>query len=474
MFAALIFLLQALFGLVAAAQFVWPAFLGDILPFNIVRMLHINALVVWLLAGFMGATYYLLTEEARGRLYSERLADLNFWLFALGVLLVVTGYLYMGFSGHYSPLFSEGREYIEAPRWADVFLVLVFAVFLYNVFMTIRRGIGWNAVTGLLMIGLCGLVFFYLFGMKFFKNMTLDFYFWWWVVHLWVEGAWELIAAAIYALLVIRLFGFPLERAVKYLYIEAGLVLFTGILGTGHHYYWIGTPEYWLTVGGVFSAMEPVPLLIMVFDALNIALKERKIIHPNILAQYWLVVGVVMHFLGAGVWGFIQTLPQANRWTHGTQLTAAHGHLAFFGAYAMLIIAVLYYALPRLKFGNDSFDQRRGFAAFWLMLAGVIGMTLSLTGAGLIQVFMERIMGYPFLEVQGYMGFFYTLRFFFGLVTAVGVFVFFSDVMTLRQRPSLQAHQEPFRRDKRHVESPEEVLVVILRDLWKIQNFGVH
>lgn len=433
-FAALVFLLQVLFGLVAASQFIWPTFLADLLPFNIVRMLHINTLVVWLLAGFMGATYYLLAEEAHGKLYSERLANLNFWLFALVILLVVMGYLYMGLSGHYSSLFSEGREYIEAPRWADVSLVLVFTLFLYNVFMTIRKGIGWNAITGLLMTGLCGLAFFYLFGMKFFTNMTLDFYFWWWVIHLWVEGVWELIAAAIYALLVIRLFGFPMERAVKYLYIEAGLVLFTGILGIGHHYYWIGTPEYWLMVGGVFSALEPVPLLIMVFDALNMALKERRIIHPNLLAQYWLVTGVVMHFLGAGVWGFIQTLPQANRWTHGTQLTAAHAHIAFFGAYAMLIIAVVYYALPRLKFGRDYFDQRRGFAALWLMLGGVIGMTLSLTGAGMIQIFMERIMGYPFLEVQGYMGFFYILRFFFGIVTALGVFVFFLDVVTLRQK----------------------------------------
>ncbi len=376
----------------------------------------------------MGGTYYLLKEEGGG-LYSERLAWWNLWLFSTGVFLVVAGYLYMGLSGHYSSLFSEGREYIEAPRWADLYLVAVFGLFLFNVFMTVRTRTGWDPITGLLTAGLAGLAFFYLFGMKFFKNMSMDFYFWWWVVHLWVEGCWELIAASMYALLAIRLFGFPRERAIKYLYIEAGLVLFTGILGIGHHYYWIGTPRYWLLVGGFFSALEPLPLLVMVLDSVRLAFRERGFSHPNLLAQYWLVGGVIMHFLGAGVWGFIQTLPQVNRWTHGTQLTAAHGHLAFFGAYAMLIIACIYYALPRWRFGHDGLDQKRGFLAFWLMVIGVMGMTLALTCAGTIQVFMERLWGLPFLEAQGYMGFFYLLRFVFGLLTATGVWLFFLDVL---------------------------------------------
>jgi nitric oxide reductase subunit B len=423
-----VFLLQVIFGLLGAMYFLWPN-LRVPLDFNVVRMLHINALVIWLLAGFMGSTYYLLKQEAGGRLYSERLAWWNFWLFSAGVLLVVAGYLYMGLSGNYSRLFSEGREYIEAPRWADVYLVVVLGLFLFNTIMTVKRHAHRDAITGLLVVGLTALAFFYLFGMKFFKNMSLDFYFWWWVVHLWVEGCWELIAASLYALLAIRLFGFPRQRAIKYLYVEAGLVLFTGILGMGHHYYWIGTPKYWLLVGGVFSAMEPIPLLIMVFDSLRLALREKRLSHPNRLAQYWLVGGVIMHFLGAGVWGFAQTLPQVNRWTHGTQLTAAHGHIAFFGAYAMLIIACIYYALPRWRFGQDNFDQRRGLKTFWFMVVGVMGMTLALTCAGIMQVFMERLWGLPFLEVQGYMGFFYLLRLIFGGLTAVGVGLLFLDVL---------------------------------------------
>jgi nitric oxide reductase subunit B len=428
-FSASVLLLQTLvFGLLSAAQYVWPDFLFNVISFNMVRVFHINCLIFSLLAGFMGSTYYLLVEEG-GRLHSESIARLNFWLLVLAVGLVILGYSYMGLSHHYSSLFSEGREYIEAPRWADWGIVIVALLFLYNVFMTVKRRIGWNGITGILMAGLTGLAFFYLFGMKYFRNMTYDFFFWWWVIHLWVEGVWELIAAALYALLLIRLFGFPRERAIKYLYVEAGLVLFTGILGIGHHYYWIGTPRYWLLVGGLFSALEPLPLLVMVFDAVRISTKEKRIEHPNKVAKYWLIGGVIMHFIGGGVWGFIQTLPQVNRWTHGTQLTAAHGHIAFFGAYSMLIIAVIYYAIPRVKFGTDDFNQKRGMWAFWIMLIGLAGMVLSLTGAAMVQIFMERIGGLPYMQVQDYMSIFYVLRFAFGAFMSIGVVLFFLDVV---------------------------------------------
>lgn len=433
-FAALILAVQLIVGLAAAAQYVWPAFLAEVMPFNMFRMLHINALVVWLLAGFMGATYFLLAEESAGELYSEQAANWNFWLLALGVTAVIAGYLYMALTKHFSPVFSEGREYIEAPRWADWAIVLVMVLFLYNVLRTLHYRSGWNAISGMLVLGLAGLSFFYLFGMKFFQNLTLDFYFWWWVIHLWVEGAWELIAAALYALLLVRLYDFPRERATKYVYIEAGLVAFTGIIGTGHHYYWIGTPQYWLLLGGVFSALEPIPLLVMVFDAVRIQRERKTMEHPNRLARLWIISSVILHFIGAGVWGFIQTLPQVNRWTHGTQLTAAHGHIAFYGAYGMLIIALIYYTLPRLKFQSDEYDQRRGTWAFWCMTLGMMGMVLALTAAAMVQIYMERIAGLPYMEVQSYLGLFYSIRFWSGVAMVFGLVFFLFDVLALRPK----------------------------------------
>ncbi len=435
LFSGVVLAVELVVGLPLAAQYVWPSFLAQTLPFNMLRMLHINALVVCLLAGFMGATYYLVAEESNGELASERAANWNFWLLAIGVAAVIAGYLFEALAKHYSLWLSEGREYIEAPRWADVAIVVVALFFLYNIIRTIQKRSHWNSITRMLVVGLAALSFFYLFGMKFFPNIATDMYFWWWVIHLWVEGSWEVIAAALYALLLIRLYDFPRARAVKYVYIEVGLALFTGIIGTGHHYYWIGTPQYWLLLGGIFSALEPLPLLIMVFDARRIARERKSVEHPNQLARLWITGSVILHFVGAGVWGFMQTLPQTNRWTHGTQLTAAHGHLAFWGAYTMLIIGMMYYALPRLKFGTDDYHQRRGVWAFWTMCAGMIVMVLALTAAGILQVYMERIAGMPYMQVQSYLGLLYAIRFCGGVLMVIGLIFFVADLVTLQPKP---------------------------------------
>ena len=374
----------------------------------------------------------MLAEESGGELYTERAAQINFWLFAVGVAAVIAGYLYMALAKEFSLFLSEGREYIEAPRWADWAIVLVAVLFLSNLVRTIQHGARWDPLTEMLFLGLVGLAGFYLFGMKFFENLTVDFYFWWWVIHLWVEGAWEIIASALYGLLLVRLYDFPRERAAKYVYLEAGLALFTGIIGTGHHYYWIGTPEYWLLLGGVFSALEPLPLLVMVLDAMRIQRERGAVPHPNRLARVWIISGVITHFVGAGVWVFVHTLPQINRWTHGTQIMPAHGHFAFYGAYAMLVIAIIYYALPRLAFRSDQYDQRRGLWAFWLMTLGMIGMVLALTAAGIVQVYLERIAGRPFMEVQTYLGFFYSIRFWGGIVMTLGLVFLLLDMVKLK------------------------------------------
>ena len=177
-FAALIMAVQLVVGLVAAAQFLWPSLLFRFLPFNIVRMLHINTLVVSLLAGFMGATYFLIAEEGGGELASENAARWNFWLFAGGIAAVIAGYLAIVVTGNWSLWFSEGREYIEAPRWADWAIVGVVLFFLYNIWRSVSRRAGWNDLTRMLVIGLGALAFFYLFGMKFFANVAVDQYFW--------------------------------------------------------------------------------------------------------------------------------------------------------------------------------------------------------------------------------------------------------------------------------------------------------
>ena len=119
------------------------------------------------------------------------------------------------------------------------------------------------------LLGLFSAALLYLPGMIPFDNQTPDSYFRWWVVHLWVEGVWELIMGAILAFLLIKLTGVDREVIEKWLYVIVGLTFLSGILGTGHHYYFIGTPKYWLWIGGVFSALEPLAFLGMALFAIT-------------------------------------------------------------------------------------------------------------------------------------------------------------------------------------------------------------
>jgi len=338
--ATLLFGLQVVFGLITGAKYVWDHDpLINILPFNVSRAIHINLLVVWLLFGFMGGTYYLVPEESETEIYSPWLANFQLVLFALIGVTAITGYIFR---------WSWGMPFLEQPTVLKIGIVIVALIFLFNIFMTMMKTKKWTVIQGVLLGGLAMLALLFLFGIFFIKNLTTQYYYWWWVIHLWDEGAWELVTGAIMAFVLLKLTGVERELVEKWLYVEVGLVLFTGIAGTGHHYYWIGTPHYWLWVGAVFSALEPLPILFMVVDTLR-DVRERKIEIDNKVALYWAIGCAVMHFFGAGVWGFAHTLPQINQWTHGTQITASHGHFAFFGAYAMLNLTVIYFALPQIK-----------------------------------------------------------------------------------------------------------------------------
>jgi len=184
-----------------------------------------------------------------------------------------------------------------------------------------------------------------------------------------------------------------------WLWIEVLMLFGSGILGMGHHYFWIGTPEYWWEIGALFSALEPVPLIAMFVHVLYdwgkeqgiaAAKGEPKSVITNGPAMAWIVLNAFGNFLGAGIWGFFHTLPQVNIYTHGTQFTAAHGHLSFFGAYATILIGMMYYGVQKaygVKRMKSTFKSKMGI---FLTAFGVMGMTIALTIAGYEQVLVER------------------------------------------------------------------------------------
>ena len=306
-----LFVGQIIFGLIMGLQYIIGDFLFPAIPFNIARMVHTNLLIVWLLFGFMGAAYYMVPEESETELHSPKLALALFWIFLVAGALTILGYLLVPYNtladmtGN-NILATMGREFLEQPLITKIGIVIVALGFLFNISMTMLKGRK-TAISMVLLLGLWGLAIFFLFSFYNPVNLVRDKFYWWWVVHLWVEGVWELIMAALLAFVLIKVTGVDREVIEKWLYVIIAMALITGILGTGHHYFWIGAPGVWLWLGSIFSALEPLPFFAMVLFAFNMVNRRRRQ-HPNKAASYWAIGTTVTAFLGAGVWGFMHTL----------------------------------------------------------------------------------------------------------------------------------------------------------------------
>jgi len=424
-----LFLVQVSMGLLAGWIYVSPNTLSELMPFNIIRMLHTNSLVVWLLTGFFGAAYFIVPEESENEIYSPKLAYLQLLILVLGTTGVVVTYMFNLFEGNWL-LGKEGREFLEQPIWVKVGIVVAALIFLFNVTMTVLKGKK-TAISNILLLGLWALALLFLFAFYNPENLALDKEYWWYVIHLWVEGVWELIMASILAFLMLKLTGVDREVVEKWLYIIVATALFSGLLGTGHHYYWIGTPAYWQWIGSIFSSLEIIPFFAMMSFAFIMVWKGRRD-HPNKAALLWSLGCAVMAFFGAGVWGFLHTLHGVNYYTHGTQITAAHGHLAFFGAYVALNLAMFTYAMPILL-KRDPYNQVLNMASFWLMSGGMVFMTFSLTFAGTVQSHMQRVVGDYFMDVQDTLAVFYWMRFGAGVAVVLGVLLYLYAVLVPRK-----------------------------------------
>ena len=423
-----LFAVQIIVGVTIGYIYLNPHFLADLTPFNVLRMLHTNSLIVWLLTGFFGATYYIIPEEAEREIESPAMAYLQLAILVLGTAGVVVTYLFDLFHGNFL-LGKQGREFIEQPLWVQLGIIVAALMFLYNVTMTVLKGRK-TAVANVLLLGLWGIAIFFLFVLYNPDNLSLDKMFWWWIVHLWVEGVWELVLAAILAFLMLKLTGVDREIVEKWIYGIAALSLFTGILGTGHHYYWIGTPGYWQWIGSIFSTLEVVPFFAMVLFAFTMVWKGQRN-HPNKAAMLWALGCAVLAFFGAGIWGFLHTLAPVNYYTHGTQITMSHGHLAFYGAYVCINLAFITYAMPKLL-GREPYNQVLNMVSFWVMSGGMAFITFALTFAGAVQVHLQRVQGNAFMEVQNQLGLFYMLREGAGVVVLIAVLLYLYTVFVPR------------------------------------------
>ncbi len=434
-FALILLAGEILFGLLMAVQYLYGDFLFPLIPFNVLRMVHLNLLIILLLFGFMGSTYYLIPEEAERELWSPKLAIATFWIFAIAAVATILGYLFVPYATLTEITFNDllptmGREFLEQPLPTKIGIVLAVVSYILNTVMTVLLGRK-TVITTVLITGLIGLAVFFLFAFYVPDNLVMDKFFWWFTIHLWVEATWELILGALLAFVLIKVTGVDREHIDKWLYLIIAMTMVSGILGTGHHFYYIGTPEYWLWIGSISSAVEPLPFLLMVLFAFTMA-REKKIDHDNKMALTWAKGTAIMAFLGAGVWGFLHTLAPVNMFTHGTQLTAAHGHLSFYGAYVMIVFTMISYAMPILRgrpYGNCAKAQKRELTGFWMMNIGMLGLTISLTVAGYMQIVAQRLgtelLG--FMESQETIAPVYVVRALFGLLVFSGLITYFTS-----------------------------------------------
>ena len=416
-----LFGLQLVFGLLSAAKYLGPDPLLYILPFDVTKMIHTNLLIVWVLTGFMGATYWMVPDESRTELYSTKLAYVQLVLWTLMGVATVIGYLFR---------YGTGNKLLEQPLPSKIVIVIVMLMFLYNVAMTIRNSGRFTTTEGVLMGGLGLAALLYLPALLEYENYTVAIFYRWWTIHLWVEGVWEMIQGGFLAYLLIRLSGADREVMEKWLYVIVGLVFIAGILGTAHHYYWVGVPSYWLPIGGVFSALEPLALVGMAMYAYS-AIRRSGLAHPNKLALHWTVGSAVFTLFGAGLLGLAHTFPSVNKWTHGTLITAMHGHAAFYGAYAMIVLAMITYALPAFTRRPEE-GSAMGYTAFWMQIAGMFGMTLSFATAGIGQVYLERIMGMGYLDAQLKIQIHFVMLIITASIFAIGVALFIIDFFRYR------------------------------------------
>jgi len=357
-FALILLAGEILFGLLMAIQYIYGDFLFPLIPFNVLRMVHTNLLIVLLLNGFMGATYYLIPEEAERELWNPKLAIITFWIFAAAGVATILGYLFVPYAQLTELTFNNllptmGREFLEQPLPTKVGIVVVVLSYLLNTIMTVLLGRR-TVITTVLITGLLGLAVFFLFAFYVPDNLVMDKFFWWFTVHLWVEATWELILGAILAFVLIKTTGVDREHIDKWLYLIIAMTMVSGILGTGHHFFYMGAPEYWLWIGSISSAVEPLPFFLMILFA----------------------------------------FAPVNMFTHGTQLTAAHGHLSFWGAYVMIMFTIISYAMPILRGrpnGNCKKAQKVELSSFWMMNIGMMGLTLALSAAGVIQILDQRV-----------------------------------------------------------------------------------
>ncbi|HCY63299.1 MAG TPA: nitric oxide reductase large subunit [Oxalobacteraceae bacterium] len=372
--------------------------LGEILPFSVSRTIHTQFAVLWIATAWLATGLYIAPAISGHEPKFQKLG-VNVLFYAL--LFIVVGSTASGWLGTLQNSgvdfsFWLGNQGLEFTSMGRVWQILLFVGLLFWVLL-LGRGL-WPALKkpsesrGLIaMVFLAALCIggFYatslVWGQQ--THYSMVEYWRWWLVHLWVEGFFEVFATAVIALLFTRLGLIHAKAANSAIVLETIVFLFGGILGTLHHLYFTGTPTVVIAIGAMFSALEVVPLSLIGIEAYRNY--QRSKAAPWVQSYKWAILCFIAvgfwNVVGAGLLGFSINTPIALYYMQGMNMTAAHGHAALFGVYGMLGIGLMLFCL-RGMFERAVWSDRLLAPAFWSLNIGLAMMVfISLVPAGIYQ-----------------------------------------------------------------------------------------
>ena len=374
----------------------------DTLPYAVTRTWHTQLAVLWIAVAWLATGIYV-APLLSGHEPKFQTFGVNFLFYSL--LVIVVGSFagqWAAVNGFFDDLTAnfwfghQGYEYTDIGRFWQIYLfiglLLWVALVLRALWPKLKEKGGSSLI---LLVALSAVSIGLLFGASLMwgekTHIAIMEYWRWWVVHLWVEGVFEVFATAIVSALLVRMGLVRVSVATTAVLLATIIFLGGGVLGTFHHLYWSGTPVAVLALGGVISALEVVPLTVVGFEAYNRSKLEGQ--QPWEHVYRWpfrfFAAVLVWNLVGAGLFGFLINPPISLYYMQGLNTTATHGHAALFGVYGMLGLGLLLYCMRGLT-DPTRWNERLLSISFWCLNIGLFMMTfLSLLPQGLWQTYVS-------------------------------------------------------------------------------------
>ncbi|HHC9764574.1 TPA: nitric-oxide reductase large subunit [Staphylococcus aureus] len=405
----LLFLVQILLGELLAHYYVENKFFGieiqRLFPFNIAKTWHVQLVIFWVATTWLAAGIYIVPKVLGNEPKKQGvLVDILFWaliIVVMGSMIGEWSHILGWIDSHWWLFGHFGWEYIELGKfWQILFIVgmVLWVIILCRGFLpAIRNKVQVNHdkrhLLTLLFVGAIAIPLFYLASLFIMPNSHVTFadYWRWWIVHLWVEGIFEAFAVVLIGFLMVNMKLTTIETTIRALYFQLILLLGTGIVGMGHHYYWQGDHSIWLALGSCFSALEVVPLCLLIWEAYTHyrLYKKSDIAFPYKGTFIFLASTGLWNAIGAGALGFLINTPAVNYFEHGTQWTAAHAHGSMAGVYGMFSIAIALYVFKNItkkEFWTPKVEKWIKISC-WALNVGLVGMVfVTLIPVGYIQL----------------------------------------------------------------------------------------